>query len=247
MNLGSRAAPPASARPAKTEAGGLVSAAARAFHRRWVGWTVAGEAAGFAVAATVGALVATQNLPPAPEFALFVAAGSVEGALLGGGQAIAMTRLQLPTRVLRRWPVVTSLAAAVAWSIGLLLFSGAVIPMRWSSPVTWLVAAVLGSALLLSIPTAQYLLLRSALPSAGRWIWVNVLAWLLGICWTFAPSPLVDASTPLTSLIGVYVLSGVLMAVTVALITGLCWLSWLRSGAVRPVSGGARRRGWSGS
>lgn len=194
---------------------------------------MAGEAAGFAVAATVGALGAAQDLPPAPEFALFVAAGSIEGALLGGGQAIAMSRLQLPPRVLRRWPVVTCVAAAVAWSIGLLLFSGAVIPMRWSSPVTWLVAAVLGSALLLSLPTAQYLLLRSAMPRAGRWIWVNVLAWLLGICWTFAPSPLVDASTPLLLLIGSYAVSGVLMAVTVALITGLCWLSWLTSDIVR--------------
>jgi hypothetical protein len=100
-----------------------------------------------------------------------------------------------------------------------------------------LVAAVLGSALLLSIPTAQYLLLRSAIPTAGRWIWVNVLAWSLGICWTFAPSPLVNASTPFLWLIGIYAMAGLLMATTVAVITGLCWLSWLRSGTVRTVSG----------
>ena len=84
---------------------------------------------------------------------------------------------------------------------------------------------------------AQYLLLRSAILTARRWIWVNVLAWSLGICWTFAPSPLVNASTPLLSLIGIYAVAGLLMATTVAVITGLCWLSRLRSGTVRTVSG----------
>lgn len=193
-----------------------------------------GEAAGFAVAAVVGALTATLGLPRVPEFAVIVAAGSVEGALLGSGQAVALTRLQLPRDVLRRWPVVTSVAAALAWSIGLLPSSIPHIP--WSSLATWLIAVVLGSALLLSIPVAQYLLLRSAIPTAGRWIWVNVLAWLVGICWTFAPSPSVNASTPLLSLIGIYAVAGALMAITVAVITGLCWLNWLRSGIVRTVS-----------
>jgi hypothetical protein len=139
-----------------------------------------------------------------------------------------------PPRMLRRWPVVTSVAAALAWTIGLLPSSIPHIP--WSSPATWLIAAVLGSALLLSIPTAQYLLLRSAIHTAGRWIWVNVLAWSLAICWTLAPSPLVNASTPLLSLIGIYATAGLLMATTIAVITGLCWFSWLRTGVVRTVS-----------
>jgi hypothetical protein len=226
---------PPSARSLGLEAGGKLQPEARAFYRRWVGWTVAGEASGFAVAAIAGVLVATQDRPGVAEFALLVSAGSIEGALLGAGQAIAMTRLQLPRLVLRRWPVVTSAAAALAWSIGLLPSSIPHVP--WSSPVTWLLAAVLGSTLLLSIPTAQYLLLRSAIHTAGRWIWVNVLAWSLGICWTFAPTPLVNASTPILSLIGIYAIAGLLMATTVAVITGLCWLSWLRSGTIRIVSG----------
>ena len=95
-------------------------------------------------------LVATQNMPTVPEFALLVGSGSIEGALLGAGQAIAMTRLQLPPRMLRHWPVVTSVAAAIAWSIGLLPSSIPHIP--WSSPVTWLVAAVLGLGLVVNHP-----------------------------------------------------------------------------------------------
>ena len=79
-------------------------------------------------------------------------------------------------------------------------------------------------------------MLRSAILTARRWIWVNVLAWSLGICWTFAPSPLINASTPLLSLMGIYAMARLLMATTVAVITGLCWFSWLRTGVVRTVS-----------
>ena len=57
----------------------------------------------FAVAATAGALDATQDLPRTPEFALLVAAGSIEGALLGAGQALGMRKLELPPRILRHW------------------------------------------------------------------------------------------------------------------------------------------------
>jgi hypothetical protein len=95
-------------------------------------------------------LVATQNMPTVPEFALLVGSGSIEGTLLGAGQAIAMTRLQLPPRMLRNWPVVTSVAAAIAWSIGLLPSSIPHIP--WSSPVQWLVAAIPGLGLIVNHP-----------------------------------------------------------------------------------------------
>ena len=95
-------------------------------------------------------LVATQNMPTVPEFALLVGSGSIEGTLLGAGQAIAMTRLQLPPRMLRNWPVVTSVAAAIAWSIGLLPSSIPHIP--WSSPVPWLVAAIPGLGLVVNHP-----------------------------------------------------------------------------------------------
>ena len=129
---------PPSARSLGLEAGGKLQPEARAFYRRWLGWTVAGEAAGFTAAAITGALAATHDLPTVPEFALLVGAGSIEGALLGAGQAIAMMRLQLPPRMLLRWPVVTRVAAALAWLIGLLPSSIPHIP--WSSPVTWLIA-----------------------------------------------------------------------------------------------------------
>lgn len=201
------------------------------FFRRWVACTVAGEAVGFTVAA---ALAATQNLSHMPEFAILLGAGAIEGALLGRGQAMAMTRLQLPATIIRLWPVATSVAAVVAWSIGLI--PGSIHRMSsWSPWAGWLLAVVLVLVLLASIPTAQFMLLRTALPTAGRWIRFNAVAWTLGLSWTFAPPALVKPNTPVVSEIGVYAIAGVLMATTVAIITGLCWLSWLKRGNLRMV------------
>jgi hypothetical protein len=202
-----------------------------AFFRRWVACTVAGEAVGFTVAA---ALATTQNLSHTPEFAILLGAGAIEGALLGKGQAMAMSRLQLPAATIRLWPVATSVAAVVAWSIGLIPAS--IHRIAWSSWAVWLVGALLMLVLLASIPTAQFMLLRTALPTAGRWIRFNAVAWMLGLSWTFAPPALVRPNTPVVSEIGVYAIAGVLMATTVAIITGMCWLSWLKRGNVRTVA-----------
>jgi hypothetical protein len=198
-----------------------------AFFRRWVGCTVAGQAAGFTVAA---ALAATQDVSRMSEYALVLGAGALEGALVGRGQAIAMTRLQLPSGILRLWPIATSVAAVVAWSIGLIPSS--IQRISLSHGVAWLLAAVLAAVLLAAIPTAQFLLLRTVLPTAGRWIRFNAGAWLLGICWTFAPSSLITIDTPFVSQVGIYAIAGGLMATTVAIITGLCWLSWLKGGSI---------------
>ena len=64
-----------------------------------------------------------------------------------------------------------------------------------------------------------------------------MLAWLLGLVWTFAPSPLVNTRAAPFTLILIYTVSGLLMAITVAVITGLCWLRWLRRGVVRIAEG----------
>jgi hypothetical protein len=201
-----------------------------AFLRRWVACTVAGEAAGFTVAA---AIAATQDLSHAPEVAFLLATGAVEGALLGKAQSMTMTRLRLPAGIIRLWPVATSAAAVVAWSIGLIPASLQLI--SWSSWAAWLLAAVLVLVLLASIPTAQFILLRTAVPRAGRWIRFNAVAWMLGLSWTFVPPALVRPDTPVISEIGVYAIAGVLMASTVALITGMCWLGWLKRGSVLTV------------
>ena len=160
------------------------------FFRRWVACTIAGEAAGFTVAA---ALAATQDLSRMPEFAILLGAGALEGALLGRGQAMAMSRLQLPTAILRLWPVATSVAAVVAWSIGLI--PGSMHRMGWSSLSSWLLAAVLVLVLLASIPTAQFMFF-DRVPDSRALVKFNAVAWMLGLAWTFAPPALVTPNTP---------------------------------------------------
>lgn len=53
---------------------------------------------------------------------------------------------------------------------------------------------------------------------------VNRLAWLVGLIFPFLPGPLVDQRTPAAVVGGLFVVSGVAMAVTVATVTGI----WLR-------------------
>ncbi len=212
------------------------------FFRRWVGWTTLGESVGFAVAATAGVVVATEKVPGVWAITLLLAGGAVEGALLGTGQVLALRTLRFPRSMRWRWPPLTSLAAVVAWSIGMLPSS---LPeLDWSSPMVWMMAGPLGLVLLASIPTAQLVVLRHAVRRSWRWLPANAAGWLLGIGWILAVSPLVNATTPMPELVAWYAAAGVLMALTVAVATGLCWVGWLRQGllAVRPSALGGRRR-----
>jgi hypothetical protein len=207
------------------------------FFRRWMGFMALGEGAGFAVAAATGVAVAINEPPPAQTLVVLLVAGAIEGAALGVGQVLALRALPLERALFRRWPVLTSLAAVVAWSIGLL---PSTLPgLDWSNPLIWVMAGGLGLVLLTTIPAAQLILLRRAVRCPWRWLPANVLGWLVGTGWTVAVSPLADLSTPLPQLIALYVVAGVLMALTVALATGLCWTSWLRHGDIRTTS--ARR------
>jgi hypothetical protein len=141
----------------------------------------------------------------------------VEGALLGTAQADCLYRWGvLPVR--RWWIAATSVAAAVAWSLGML--PSTLGGLRWNAETAVLVG--IGALILLtSIPLAQYFVLRDHLRRAVLWIPINMVAWLAGIAWTLAPSPLVDQSTPVPSLILIYGIAGLCMAATVAIITGL--------------------------
>jgi hypothetical protein len=198
------------------------------FFRRWVGLVALGEGAGFAVAAGTGVAAATTDLGPVPTLVMLLAAGAIEGALLGIGQVLALRALPLRRSLLRRWPVLTSLAAVVAWLIGLL---PSTLPgLNWSNPITWVAAGLLGLVLLATIPAAQLILLRRAVRRPWRWLPANIAGWVVGIGWTLAVSPLVDTGTPIPQLLALYVVAGLLMALTIGMATGLCWVSWLRHG-----------------
>ena len=176
-----------------------------------------GEALGFAFPAAVGALTATLAWADGVTYPALVAAGLVEGAMLGWCHAQLLRRWQiLPGR--REWVVATSAAAGVAWSIGLIPSTVGGLSLTLGTVV---LVALGGCLLLLSLPVSQYLVLRRHLRGAWRWIPWNVLAWSIGLLWTLAPSPLIDEQTPTQVLVLAYAGAGLGMAATMALISGL--------------------------
>ena len=88
----------------------------RPLARAWFWAVTAAETLGFAVAACVGAL--TANAGAAVVVLSLLAAGAVEGATLGWGQAIVL-RHALSGLSRRRWVAATAGAAALAYLIGL--------------------------------------------------------------------------------------------------------------------------------
>lgn len=197
--------------------------AARFSLGRWIGFTVLGESLGFLIPVAGFALAATLGLEAWAAWLLLVAFGAGEGALLGLGQSLGLrgSAAEVPPG---RWIAATAVAASVAWSIGMLpsTLADAGVAIDWASPATWAVAGVAGLVLLATIPLAQFpLLARAGVARAWRWVPLNMGAWLVGLAFTFAPSPIVDASTPAPVVFTAFGVAGVLMAATVALLTGL--------------------------
>ena len=194
----------------------------------WFGWVTVGGCVGFALPAAVAA--AAGHASAAVSFASLLLAGAVGGAMLGWAQAHVLRRV-LPTLPTGRWVGVTSAAAVLAWLIGLVpaTFGERIGRIgRWPL-MAWLPLAVLGGVVLLaSIGTAQWTVLRRHLPHAGGWIWGTAVAWIgaLGVS-TAVTTPLwaPGQSTAVVSAIGV--LGGMLMAATMAAVTGVVLLHLL--------------------
>ncbi|HJV97691.1 MAG TPA: hypothetical protein VJ617_01130 [Arthrobacter sp.] len=184
------------------------------FLRRWIVCVTLAEAAGFAIPAVAGGILSLLAAPAGVVYPAMVVAGACEGAVLGFGQSLGF-RSAVPRS---RWMLATAAGAAVAWSIGMLPSSLGGID--FASPWAIVLTAVLGCLLLLSIPTLQWSVLRRHGLRTAFWIPVNAGAWAAGILWTLAPSPFIDETTPAPALFGVYLLAGLLMAATVAVLTG---------------------------
>lgn len=207
--------PPTRRAPGVWVPGGRASSG---FLRRWVGWVTLGETVGFLVPALAGIVASLLGLSVVATHVLVSLAGSGEGALLGVAQATALVRSSVRVPV-RHWTAVTAVAASFAWAIGMVPVStGGILP----STAGGVVATVVGGlALLVSIPLAQWFVLRRVAPRAWRWIPVNVGAWTVGISATLLPSPLVDESTGTSRLLLLYGSAGLVMAFVVAVLTGL--------------------------
>jgi uncharacterized integral membrane protein len=198
----------------------------RALLRSWF-WTVtAAEFVGFAVPALVGALTAdtaaTIALPA------LLAAGAIEGSMLGWGQASVLRRAISDFRR-RPWVIATAAAAVFAYALGLAPSTFTSSIENWPTAVLILAAVVLGGLLLVSIGSAQWLILRRYVAGAARWIAASALAWIVGLGVFLAfTMPLWQTGQPLALTVGIGVVGGLLMAATSSAITGVALRRLLR-------------------
>ena len=204
-----------------------------------MGFTVLGEGLGFLIPVAAFALASALGLSGWAAWAILVVFGAGEGALLGVGQALGArgSRAEVPVG---RWAAVTAVAASVAWAIGMLppTLADLGADIDWTSPSTWAVAAPAALLLLATIPLAQRpVLARAGVPRSWWWVPINMVAWLVGIVFTFLPSPWVDESTPAAVVFALFAVGGVLMATTVAVLTGLGLRWMLRNEETRPAGG----------
>ncbi len=181
---------------------------------RWVVLVTLAESIGFLAPAGAGVLSVRAGLHGLSQASVVVAAGLVEGLVLGTGQAWAFP---LPVRR-RRYALLTALGAGAVWSM---VMATRLLVERDSLPAEAVVvlggvAAILGLA---AIGSCQAIELRHHGRGARFWILWTALAWMVALPLSFAPGPFVDESTPLSSNLVLWGCGGVLMAYTMALVT----------------------------
>lgn len=175
------------------------------------------EFLGFIVPAVAGAL--TVDAPGAVVLPVLLAAGAIEGAMLGTGQALVLRRA-LPAVHAGRWVVATAAAASFAYFLGLAPSTWATRLRDWPPLILWPAGAILGLALLFSIGFAQWLVLRHHISRSARWIATTAGAWSLGLAvFLGVTMPLWQPGQSLASTVLIGVLGGLLMAATTAAVT----------------------------
>lgn len=186
--------------------------------RRWTMTVTAGEAVGFAAPALAGVLV--RDAVPATAAAALLAAGLWEGTVLGAAQARVLIPV-LPGLRGRSWITATVLGSVVAWSIALVAMAVGDSVARWPAAVSVPLTVLGALSLLLSIGTAQWIVLRPLVTRAYRWIAATAAGWLGGLAAFFAlTSPLWQPGQPFGLVVLIGIAGGLVMATVMAAVTG---------------------------
>lgn len=179
---------------------------------RWILWVTAGETLGFLAPMLTGILATSRGVGEGERAVLVTLAGGVEGLWLGAAQAWAFP---LPLARLR-YALLTALGAMVVWGLAMtLVFFG----RTASGAVMIPLGIVIGLVALGAMGAAQWLELRECVAGAERWIGWTALAWMCALPWSFAPSPLVDETTPFWAHVLLWASAGALMAYVLSLVT----------------------------
>ncbi len=205
---------------------------ANGIRRSWIHACVVGELIGFVPPATTGALLVWLEAPEAQLVAGLVAAGCVEGAILGAFQA-DVVRNVFPA--VTRWTSTTALAAGIAWLAGM----GGSSIVQAAGPVSLLVVAPAWIVGLLAMGVLQSRRLALAVEDASAWILRTSVAWLLGVMIPVVALSLVPNNAQLVVHVVVGVAAAVAMGATVGAITGSTLVDLTRR---RPRRGAATAR-----
>lgn len=208
----------------------------RTVRLRWIVATTVGEVLGFLVPAYVGSVAYDWH---AELFlVVMVAAGLVEGAVLGAAQSLVLAREFLGFSR-SAWTVVTALGAGAAWFLGMLPSTTYPLWQDWPRVVLVPLGLVMGLALVSSIGFAQWVVLRRHVARSRTWVPVNTAAWLVGLGLLLAvATPLWQEGQSTAVVIGIGAVGAFVMALTVAVLTGF-WLARLVH--PRATSSGSRR------
>jgi hypothetical protein len=194
------------------------TATGRGLQRRWTAATTAGELVGFCAPAVAGAV--TYRAGAGVTYTAMLTAGAVEGLCLGWAQAWALAPV-LPTLSRRRFTFATGAAAVAAYAIGMApsTFHDR---LAGTSPVLLWPLGFAGVVTLLgSIGTAQWLVLRGAGCRALWWVFTTAGGWLAGLAaFLLVATPLWQPGQPVALIAVIGVFAGLVMAVTVAVVTG---------------------------
>lgn len=187
----------------------------RSLRDRWIVTVTICESVGFAVPAATGVAAVQLGLGDLGQAISVSLAGFAEGFALGMGQALVWP---LPLSKLR-YATLTGVAASLAWAMGMGIsaLGGAIGESR--PEIFWPITVLAGTALLLSIGTAQWFELKHHSKAAHRWIWITSLAWIAALPASFLPSPLVDETTPGSTSATLWACSGLIMAYVMSWIT----------------------------
>jgi hypothetical protein len=178
-----------------------------------------GELVGFCVPGVLGAW--TWAMSPVVQLPVVVAAGMVEGAALGLAQALVLRRA-LPGFRSVAWVVATSSAAGIAWLIGMVPSATHAVWSTWPDAGVAAAAVLLGVVLLLSIGTAQALVLPAGVPRRATWMWWTALGWCAGLlAFSLVAPPLWHEGQSTAAIVLIGLAGGAVMATVMAAVTGV--------------------------
>lgn len=190
----------------------------RQLFNKWFLTVTLGEFIGFIIPSIAGVATAYAHVPQLVQTFVLVLAGMGEGAVLGYAQSRVISRI-VPRIKQPEWIRATVLGAGIAWLMGMtpstLYDYREILPLS----ILILIGGVLLAVLLLSMGYLQYLVLRKHVAKASGWIWINILAWVVGLVVLFLFMGIAPEGFGTTLLFSI--LGGLGMAASMAAITGL--------------------------